>query len=367
MQFSTQRNDLLSALQSVISVVERKQTMPILSCVLIDAKDDHLVITATDLELELITYCNATVTINGCSAIPARKLFDICRGLPGDADVNFDMHESRVRVRCGRARFLLSHMPGEDWPRIQDFESETRFEIAEKTLKQLLEKTEFAMAQQDVRYYLNGLMVTLRSDRVRCVATDGHRLALSEAEVDFQIDRPIEAIVPRKAVMELAKLLNTGSSSTVALQLSRNHMRLELPGLKFTTKLIDGRFPDYERVIPDNSDKRMTANRDLVRQALSRTAILSNEKFGGVRLALEEGRLTIQSQNIDKEEAEDELEVDYHDQPIVIGFNVHYLLEALSVMSSDEFTLDLSGESSSGLLQEQGDTNSRFVVMPMRL
>src|SRR5699024_8807153 len=280
MQFSTQRADLLSALHSVIGVVERKQTMPILSCLLIDARGDHVVITATDLELELITYCSAAVGAEGSCAIPARKLFDICRGLADDAEINIDIHEGRARVRSGRARFMLSLMPGEDWPRIEDFESERRLEIAEATLERLFRKTEFAMAQQDVRYYLNGLLLSMRSDRVRCVATDGHRLALSEAAVELALDEPVEAIVPRKAIVELVKLLESGSESTIALQLSRNHLRIELPGLKFTTKLIDGRFPDYERVIPENNDKRMTANREQLRHALSRAAILSNEKFG---------------------------------------------------------------------------------------
>lgn len=367
MQFSTQRNDLLPALQSVIGVVERKQTMPILSCILIDAREDRLVITATDLELELITYCAATVTASGANAIPARKLFDICRGLPDNAEINVDMHDGRIRIRCGRARFTLSRMPGENWPRIEDFESESRLEIREDTLKQLLIRTEFAMANQDVRYYLNGLLIALRPDGIRCVATDGHRLALSETAVELALEQTVEAIVPRKAIMELAKLLDSASESAIALQLAHNHMRIELPGLKFTTKLIDGRFPDYERVIPDGNDKRMTANREAIRQALGRTAILSNEKFGGVRLSLTDGQLTIQSQNVDKEEAEDELEVDYHDAPIVIGFNVHYLLDALSVMSTAEFTLDLAGENSSGLLQEKDRDSSRFVVMPMRL
>lgn len=367
MQFSTQRADLLSALQSVIGVVERKQTMPILSCILVDAQADGLVITATDLELELITYCTAVVGAAGSCAIPARKLFDICRGLADDAEINIDLHEGRIRVRSGRARFMLSLMPGEDWPRIEDFESDKRLEIAESTLERLFRKTEFAMAQQDVRYYLNGLLLALRSDRVRCVATDGHRLALSEAAVELVLDEPVEAIVPRKAIMELVKLLDGSSESSIALQLSRNHMRIELPGLKFTTKLIDGRFPDYERVIPSANDKRMTADRESVRHALSRAAILSNEKFGGVRLSLTEGQMTIQAQNVDKEEAEDQLEVDYHDTDIVIGFNVHYLLDALAVMTADEFTLDLSGENSSGLLQEKDRQESRFVVMPMRL
>lgn len=367
MEFTAARNELLPAMQSIISVVERKQTMPILACVLINAQDDHLVITATDLELELITFCSADIKTPGTAVIPARKLFDICRGLAEGVDITVDFHENRIRARSGRARFMLSHMPAADWPSVEDFESESGFEIQEGTLKQLLEKTEFAMAQQDVRYYLNGLLFVLKPDGIRCVATDGHRLALSEAEAQLQLEQPVQAIIPRKAVVELTRLLDESSETGIALQLSHNHMRVELPGFKFTTKLIDGRFPDYERVIPVGNDKRVTANRSNVRQALSRAAILSNEKFGGVRLSLTHGQLTIQAQNTDREEAEDELEVEYQDDPIVIGFNVHYLLDALGAMSSDEFTLDLSGQDSSGLLQEKERIDSRFVVMPMRL
>lgn len=367
MQFSTQRSDLLSALQNVIGVVERKQTMPILSSVLVDARDGYLVITATDLELELITFCTAVVAAPGSVAIPARKLFDICRGLQNDSEISVDIDEGRVRVRSGHARFMLSHMPSSDWPSIDDFESGARFEIQEGTLKRLLDKTEFAMAHQDVRYYLNGMLFVLHPDRIRCVATDGHRLALSEAEAQLSLEQAEQAIVPRKAIIEMAKLLDSGSETAVALQLSKNHMRIELPGLKFTTKLIDGRFPDYERVIPADNDKRLTANRDAIRQALSRAAILSNEKIGGVRLSLDDGQLRIQSQNVDREEAEDQLAVDYQDGEIVIGFNVHYLLDALTAMDSDEITLDLSNENSSGLLKEKDSDKSRFVVMPMRL
>lgn len=367
MELTAQRNDLFPALQSVISVIERKQTMPVLSCVLVHARDDHLVITATDLELELITFCNADVKTPGAAAIPARKLFDICRGLPEDSEITIDFHQERIRARSGRARFVLTHMPVEDWPNVQDFESESGFGVQERTLKRLLERTEFAMAHQDVRYYLNGLLLVLGPNQLRCVATDGHRLALSQTRAEFPVEETVQAIVPRKAIMELTRLLDSSSETEVTLQLSGNHLRVELPGFKFTTKLIDGRFPDYERVIPDNNDKRMTANREAVRQSLSRTAILANEKFGGVRLSVKEGQLDIQAQNSYREEAEDELEVDYHEEPIVIGFKVDYLLEALGAMSADEFTLDLAGENSSGLLQEKDSIDSRFVVMPMRL
>ncbi len=366
MQFSAQRKDLLTALQTVIGVVERRQTMPILSNILLKTEDEQLIVTATDLELELITQCPASIDQPGGVAVPARKFLDICRGLPEDAQVTLSQDGQRTRVQSGRSRFTLSSMPASDWPYLDEVETGTQLNISERTIKQLLDRTHFAMAHQDVRYYLNGLLLLLRANSVRCVATDGHRLALSEATVDLPLEEAVQAIVPRKAVSELVRLLDN-SEADITLLLSEKHLRLQLPGLVFTTKLIDGRFPDYERVIPENTDKRLIANREIIRQALSRTAILSNEKFGGVRLTLEAGQLRLQAQNVDREEAEDEIAVDYNNGPIEIGFNVTYLLEALAAMQSDEFTLDLSGADSSGLLQEKGGSGSRYVVMPMRL
>ncbi|ROO25729.1 DNA polymerase III subunit beta [Salinisphaera orenii] len=366
MQFSIQRRDLLSALQTVIGVVERRQTMPILSNVLFKADNDRLVLTATDLELELITECSAVVGQPGSAAVPARKLLDICRGLPDDAEVQLSQEQQQTRVQSGRSRFTLATLSAQDWPHLDEVEAGDHFTIPENTLRGLLERTHFAMAHQDVRYYLNGLLLALRSDRLRCVATDGHRLALSDAEATIDIEEPTQAIIPRKAITELVRLLDN-SDAEISIQLSSKHLRLQLPGLVFTTKLIDGRFPDYERVIPTDVDKIMAANRDVIRQALSRTAILSNEKFGGVRLALSEHTLRLQAQNVEREEAEDELQVSYDNQPMEIGFNVNYLLEALGAMRSEEFTLSLSGPDSSGLLQATDDPSTRYVVMPMRL
>lgn len=366
MQFTVQRKDLLTALQTVIGVVERRQTMPILSNVLIKAENDRIVITATDLELELITDTPAVIGQPGAAAIPARKLLDICRGLPDDAEITLEHDGQQTRVQSGRSRFTLSTMAAQDWPYLDEVESGQQIALPERLLKGLLDRTHFAMAHQDVRYYLNGLLLALRSDRARCVATDGHRLALSDTALNIAIDEPIQAIVPRKAITELVRLLDS-SEAEITLQLSTKHLRLQLPGLVFTTKLIDGRFPDYERVIPDQADKQMHADRDTIRQALSRTAILSNEKFGGVRLALSEHSLRLQAQNVEREEAEDEIQVTYDHEPIEIGFNVNYLLEALGAMDSGEFTLSLSGADSSGLLQSVNDPATRYVVMPMRL
>lgn len=366
MQFTVQRRDILSALQTVIGVVERRQTMPILSNVLIQSGDNQLTLTATDLELELVTHCPGVIEASGAVAIPARKLLDICRGLPDDAEIQCVLENNQTRIRSGRSRFTLSCLPAADWPHLDEVESGTAITIPENLLKQLLDRTHFAMAHQDVRYYLNGLLLALRHDRVRCVATDGHRLAMSENEIDLDIEEATQAIIPRKGVTELVRLLGN-SEAEITLWLSNKHLRLQLPGLNFTTKLIDGRFPDYERVIPEDPQHQMTAHRDTIRQALSRTAILSNEKFGGVRLSLSEDTLKLQAQNVEREEAEDEIEVTYTGDSMDIGFNVTYLLDALGAMNADEFVLALSGPDSSGLLQAVGETGSRYVVMPMRL
>lgn len=366
MKLQTQRNELLSALQAVIGVVERRQTMPILSNLLLKAENDTLSVTATDLELELVTRIAVTVDQPGSITVPARKLLDICRGLPESAEIRIEVDEQRIRVASGRSRFALSTLPATEFPFLDEIEGGDSVSLPQSTLKRLLERTQFAMAHQDVRYYLNGLLLVISSEGVRAVATDGHRLALCDAEAETGISDTRQVIVPRKAIVELQRLL-AASDEPVRLTLSDNHIQIHLPDIRFTSKLIDGRFPDYQRVIPEEGDKRVTGDREAVRQALTRTAILSNEKFKGVRLTLDENRLRLQTHNPDQEEAEDELEVEYGDGPIEIGFNVNYLVDALSVMEADEFTLELTGPDSSGLLREKGDDSSQYVVMPMRL
>lgn len=366
MKLQTQRNDLLGALQAVIGVVERRQTMPILSNLLLKAENDTLSITATDLELELVTHVAVQVQQPGAITVPARKLLDICRGLPESADIELEVREQRVRIASGRSRFVLSSLPATEFPFLDEITAGDSVALPQKALKRLLERTQFAMAHQDVRYYLNGLLLVIGSNGVRAVATDGHRLALADVECETGLSETRQVIVPRKAIVELQRML-AASDDEVRLTLSDNHIQVHLPDIRFTSKLIDGRFPDYQRVIPEAGDKLLTGDREAVRQALTRTAILSNEKFKGVRLSLDENRLRLQAQNPDQEEAEDEIEVEYGDAPIEIGFNVNYLVDALSVMEADQFTLELTGPDSSGLLREKGDESSQYVVMPMRL
>jgi len=366
MKFNTQRSALLEALQTVAGVVERRQTMPILSNVLLKAENDLLTVTATDLEIELVTSVTVGVEQPGSTTVPARKLLDICRGLPEGADISFELQDNRARITSSRSRFVLATLPATEFPFLDEVAEASSLEVAQSTLKRLLDRTHFAMAHQDVRYYLNGLLLVVAPNELKAVATDGHRLAMCRADAETGVDEMAQIIVPRKAIMEIQRLLDD-DETTARLALSDNHLRLQLPDMRFTSKLIDGRFPDYERVIPEAGDKRLIGEREPIRGALARTAILSNEKFKGVRLSLDENRLRLQAQNPDHEEAEDELEVQYTGAPIEIGFNVNYLLDALGAMDSDEFTLDLTGPDSSGLLREKDDDDSQYVVMPMRL
>lgn len=366
MKFKTQRDSLFKALQGVIGVVEKRQTMPILSNVLLKVSGPELQITGTDLELELVNQVQIEQSEDGEIAVPARKLFDICRGLPEGAEVSFELKDQRATLKSGRSRFVLATMSPEEFPVLDALEEGQRFSLPRKELSKLLERTHFAMAHQDVRYYLNGLLLEAGKDQVRCVATDGHRLALCETDADLTSDLEIQVIVPRKAIMEMMRLLGD-SDEQIELQINPHHLQIQLGSIRFTSKLIDGRFPDYERVIPASGSEIMLGDRETVRMALSRTAILSNEKFRGVRLTLSDGRLRLQAHNPEHEEAEEDMEVDYSGAGLEVGFNVNYLLDALGCMHADQFVLELSGPDSSGLLREQDDESSKFVIMPMRL
>lgn len=366
MKFQIQRQDLLRTLQAVIGVVERRQTMPVLSNFLITADKDALSITGTDLELELLAYTPATVHTPGGSAIPARKFYDICRSLPDEADITCELNEQKLHIQSGRSRFTLKTLSANEFPLLEDIGQSTKVTVEKQTLIRLFHKTQFAMAHQDVRYYLNGMLFIIRPDRLRTVATDGHRLALCDARQDTHVIEEQQVIIPRKAVAELQRLLDSGREE-IDVEVASNHIRLQIDNVRFTSKLIDGRFPDYERVLPEEGSKHLTAERQSTRQALARAAILSNEKFRGVRLQLDMNQLRFQAQNPEHEEAEEEIDGEYEGEPIEIGFNVNYLLDALSVLDGERFTLSLSSPDSSGLIIDGGDDDCRYVVMPMRL
>lgn len=362
------RNELLSALSTVVGVVERRQTLPILSNVLLEVRDSELIVRATDLEIEMEVSTPVQSIKTGKLTAPARKLHDILRGLPEGAEISFESSdESRMTVKSGKSRFALATLSADEFPSLGGVQAETQLTLSHKQLRDLINRVSFAMAQQDVRYYLNGMLLHVGSNFVRAVATDGHRLALSELVMETGIAEEMQLILPRKAVLELARLLD-GGDAPVTLGIGGGQIQVQLTNLRITSKLIDGRFPDYERVVPESQDRRVEGGRVSVRSALSRAAILSNEKFRGVRLQLEGNTLRIQTQNPEREEAEEEVEVALEGEPMEIGFNVTYLLDALDAMTTDNFIMELRGPDASGLLFETGETtHSKYVVMPMRL
>ena len=366
MNLTTSRESLLKPLQAVIGVVERRQTMPILANVLLVAKNNLLLVTATDLEVELVAESPLeTIKTEGEITVPARKLLDICRALPDEAKVNLRLDGDRMIIKSGRSRFVLSTLAAADFPIVDDIAATREFRILQSEARRLLEKTQFSMAQQDVRYYLNGLLLETSAGLVRAVATDGHRLALCDVEVEQDLGPLQQVILPRKGVLELQRLL--GDDEDIELSIGANHLRAQVGSNRFTSKLIDGRFPDYDRVIPKPEANTLRTGREYLRSALQRAAILSNEKYRGVRLDLGVKSLKIKANNPDQEEAEDEIEVAYEGDLMEIGFNVNYLLDALAAVDSDEVEVGFVDSNSSCLIHAPGVKDAKFVVMPMRL
>lgn len=366
MNIQISRGELLSALQSVIGVVERRQSLPILGNLLLEAKDDRLSLTGTDLELQVERMVRVQNLAPGRITAPARKLHDICRGLPEGAMLSLEHADNKLTLKSGRSRFALATLPAEEFPVFATDPADVQLELSNRELKDLLARTQFAMAQQDVRYYLNGLLLEIRPGRLRTVATDGHRLAMAELNRELSAKKDTQVILPRKTVIELQRLLDV-SDAPVKLSLTSNQIQVDLEDLRLTSKLIEGRFPDYERVIPEDSDKIIKCGRLKVRAALARAAILSNEKFRGVRLTLEADTLRIQTQNPEQEEAEEEVEIEYAGSALEIGFNVSYLLDALDAIEGDEFIFKLRSSDASGLIHDAAQASGKFVVMPMRL
>lgn len=366
MRFSLQREVFLKPLAQVVNVVERRQTLPVLANLLVQVGNGQLALTGTDLEVEMVARTAVEDAQDGEITIPARKLFEIVRALPDGSKVQVSQSGDKVTVQAGRSRFTLASLPANDFPSIDEVEATERVQVAEASLKELIERTAFAMAQQDVRYYLNGLLLDLRDSALRCVATDGHRLALCEAPLDAGGGAKRQIIVPRKGVQELQRLLE-GSDRVLELELGRNHLRVKRDDVTFTSKLIDGKFPDYEAVIPIGADRLVTVQREALRAALQRAAILSNEKYRGVRVEVTPGQLKINAHNPEQEEAQEDVEADTKVDSLAIGFNVNYLLDALSALRDENVVLQLRDANSSALVREAASERCRHVVMPLRL
>ncbi len=365
MKVSATREHLLEALQSVIGVVERRQTMPILSNVLLSARENRLRISGTDLEVELVAAAEVSLQQPGDLTVPGRKLLDIIRTLPDKSTVTLAREGEKMLVRGGRSRFSLSSLPAAEFPIIEDINAQHRLQIRAHDCRRLIDKTHFAMAQQDVRYYLNGTLLETDGTCLRAVATDGHRLSWCEVALEGKGRELQQIILPRKGVLELQRLLD--GEGEIEMAIGTNHIRVQIGEVRFTSKLIDGKFPEYGRVIPANPPRIMTAVRENLRAALQRTAILSNEKYRGVRLTFAPGLLTVQAHNPEQEEAEDQIEVGFSGEELEIGFNVSYLLDALAAVDTENVEVALTDANSSCLIRAPGDASVKYVVMPMRL
>jgi len=367
MKFTADREILLRPLQLVTGVVERRQTLPVLSNLLVRAADGAVSITGTDLEVQLVASVDGIeVEQEGSATIPARKLADIWRSLVEGAQVSVALEGSRTIVRSGRSRFALATLPVDEFPDVASQDADVSVSLPLADLQRLLDKTSFAMAQQDVRYFLNGMLLEITSAHVRAVATDGHRMAMCTVEQNVAgVDR-VQVIVPRKGVIELGRLLND-SSADVELSVGRNHLTVKQDAYTLTTKLVDGKFPDYETVIPRETGRTLVGDRETLRHAFQRAAILSNEKYRCVRLSLEKDQMKIEANNPEQEEAEEIVAIEYDGDSLEIGFNVAYLQDVLGVIETESVRLSVADANSSALIEAPGVDDSLYVVMPMRL
>lgn len=367
MKFSIARDTFLISLQLVAGVVERRQTLPVLSNALFVLEGEDLAITGTDLEVEIVSKTKPDVVEEpGSVTIPARKLFDIVRSLADGSVIEVSTEAERVLVKSGRSRFTLSTLPASEFPNVEEGAQSCRFDVAQGQLKSLIDKVSFSMAQQDVRYYLNGMLFEVTPEHLRLVATDGHRLAMTTFEASGLSSENMQSILPRKGVLELSRLLGD-SDETVSVSLGTNHMCVSGDSYTFTSKLVDGKFPDYERVLPRNADKYLLGERDLLKQSFTRAAILSNEKYRGVRMQVENDLVRITANNPEQEQAEEEVAVGYQGETLEIGFNVSYMIEALNALKQTEVQISLADANSSALMQGKDEPSTLYVIMPMRL
>ena len=361
------QDKVLAVLQSVAGIVERRHTLPILANVLIRKIGSRVQLVTSDLEIQIRTSAELDGdTGDFTTTVGARKLIDILRSMPSDQTVSLESAQNKLILKGGKSRFTLQTLPAEDFPLVQEAASfGPAFSVPQKVLKELLNQVSFAMAVHDIRYYLNGILFVAEGKQLSLVATDGHRLAFSSATLDVEVPKQ-EVILPRKTVLEMQRLLND-QEGAIEMQFAGNQAKFSFDGMEFVTKLVEGKFPDYNRVIPKNHKNIITLGREPLLKSLQRTAILTSEKFKGVRLNVEPGTLRVASNNAEQEEAVDELDIDYSGDDIEIGFNVTYLIDALANMSQDMVKIELSDSNSSALLTIPDNATFKYVVMPMRI
>jgi DNA polymerase-3 subunit beta len=368
MKFTIQRATLLKPLQMIGGVVEKRQTLPILSNVLVQVQDQTLAFTATDLEIELIgSVAVEEVAQTGATTVSARKLLDICRALPDDAILKMALEGEQMIIRSGKSRFALTTLPAQDFPNVDTGTFPLQFVTSQAKFRKLLGKTHFAMGQQDVRHYLNGILFDINQGVIKCVATDGHRLAYSSINEENLADAATRIILPRKSVLELVRLLDVNSDADMTVCIGDNHFRIITPDFTFTSKLISAQYPDYDKLIPRSIVNTAIASREGLKQALVRASILSNEKFRGIRLHLDNNQLRIVANNPEHEEAEVMIDLDYSGEGLEIGFNAAYLLDVVSAIASDNIHWSFNDPNSGVLIEPSDKGDSLYVVMPMRL
>ncbi|CBL43585.1 DNA polymerase sliding clamp subunit (PcnA homolog) [gamma proteobacterium HdN1] len=367
MKFKVIREGILKPLQQLAGLVERRQTKPILANILLVLDGNALTLTGTDTEVEL----RARIQLGeeypfGRATLPAKKLLDICKSLPEGAELLIEADDQKALLRSGRSKFSLVALPPDDFPDLEDGQFEVQFSIQQRYLRELIEKTGFAMAQQDVRFYLNGMLLEVSENNLRAVATDGHRLALGDRDILWQGAGIRQAVVPRKGILEIPKLFGSDDGELL-ISLSGNHLRAETADLRFTSKLLDAKYPEYGRVLPKPGERYIVADRDALRQCLLRVGILSNEKFRGVRLTFQCGVLVARASNPEQEEAEESVVVDYNGADTEIAFNIGYLLDVLGVVKSESVSISLADANNTALIRETVDDKTLYVVMPMRI
>ncbi len=366
MNIQINRETLLKPLTSVTSIVEKRHTLPILSNLLLEAKQNKIHLTATDLEMQISLSIESATTGDFSTTISAKKLLDICRSLPESSEINMATNDSRITLKAGKSRFNLQTLPAADYPVMTKTQGvSTMVTIGQRQLKELLKQVEFAMAQQDIRYYLNGLLFEVIANRLNIVGTDGHRLSFTSTQLKQNYDKQ-DVILPRKTVIELIKLLDD-SDEDVQIELASNQVNFSFSHFKLISKVIDGKFPDYNRVIPTGHQNSFTTDRVGVLLAMQRASILSNEKYRGIRMVLSNNNLKLISTNSDQEEAEEELEINYSGDCLDIGFNVTYLIDVLNNTSSEQATFSFADANSSCLITVPNNTDYKYVVMPMRI
>ncbi|CAN4265143.1 DnaN DNA polymerase sliding clamp subunit (PCNA homolog) [Methylophilaceae bacterium] len=366
MNIQINRETLLKPLTSVTSIVEKRHTLPILSNLLLEVKQNKIHLTATDLEMQISLTVDSATSGDFSTTLSAKKLLDICRSLPDNAEINMSTAESRITLKAAKSRFNLQTLPAADYPVMTKTQANsTLVVLAQRELKDLLKQVEFAMAQQDIRYYLNGLLFEIAANKLNIVGTDGHRLSFTSTELKQNYEKQ-DVILPRKTVVELIKLLDD-SEDEVQIELASNQVNFSFANLKLISKVIDGKFPDYNRVIPVGHQNTFSVERLNVLLAMQRASILSNEKYRGIRMVLSNNNLKLISTNSDQEEAEEEMEINYSGDALDIGFNVTYLIDVLNNTNSDQANFSFADANSSCLITIPNNPNYKYVVMPMRI